>query len=45
MTQTLANLDFGYNPHLKPYGYDPERAKALLKEAGYACLLYTSRCV
>ena len=36
MTQTLANLDFGYNPHLKPYGYDPERAKALLKEAGYA---------
>ncbi len=36
MTQTLANLDFGYNPQLKPYGYDLERAKALLKEAGYA---------
>jgi peptide/nickel transport system substrate-binding protein/oligopeptide transport system substrate-binding protein len=25
----------GYNPDLKSYGYDPEKAKALLKEAGY----------
>ena len=26
---------FGYNPDLKPYAYDPARAKALLAEAGY----------
>ena len=27
---------FGYNTGLKPYSYDPARAKQLLKEAGYA---------
>ncbi|MEQ9112053.1 MAG: ABC transporter substrate-binding protein [Rhodospirillaceae bacterium] len=27
---------FGYNPDLKPYPYDPDRARALLKDAGYA---------
>lgn len=26
---------FGYNQNIKPYAYDPEKAKALLKEAGY----------
>jgi peptide/nickel transport system substrate-binding protein len=26
---------FGFNPNVKWYGYDPERAKALLREAGH----------
>lgn len=26
----------GYNPNLKPYPYDPRRARTLLKDAGYA---------
>ncbi|MCG8618010.1 MAG: ABC transporter substrate-binding protein [Desulfobacterales bacterium] len=27
--------NLGYNASVKPFGYDPEKAKALLKEAGY----------
>ena len=26
---------FGFNPNIKWYGYDPDRAKALLREAGH----------
>lgn len=34
-SQGLTRNTIGYNPNLKPYAYDPARAKALLAEAGY----------
>jgi peptide/nickel transport system substrate-binding protein len=33
-TQTFSPQAFGYNPEIKPDSYDPEKARALLKEAG-----------
>jgi peptide/nickel transport system substrate-binding protein len=33
--QHLAKGMLGYNPTLKPFPYDPKRARQLLKEAGY----------
>lgn len=32
--QILTKGHFGYNPNVKAYPYDPDKAKALLKEAG-----------
>jgi len=31
-----SQMAFGTDPNIKPYAYDPERAKKLLAEAGYA---------
>ena len=32
----IPNTDFGFNPAIKPYPYDPAMAKKLLAEAGFA---------
>jgi len=34
-SQPVPSLAFGYDPDLAPYPYDPDKARALLAEAGY----------
>lgn len=34
--QRVGSDGFGFNPNLRPYAYDPARARQLLAEAGYA---------
>ena len=36
VSQTSTSSAFGFNPNLKPYEYDPAKARRLLGEAGYA---------
>ena len=35
-SQAIPRQAFGYDPELSPYPYDPDRARQLLAEAGYA---------
>jgi glutathione transport system substrate-binding protein len=32
----LSPVDFGYDSRIAPYGFDPQKARSLLAEAGYA---------
>lgn len=34
-SQATPSFAIGFDPSLEPFGYDPDRARALLKEAGY----------
>jgi peptide/nickel transport system substrate-binding protein len=34
-SQPTTSSGFGFNPEIKPYPYDPEKAKTMLAEAGY----------
>lgn len=34
-SQAATNNAFGFNPDIKPYAYDPDKARQLLAEAGY----------